>query len=93
MVSLVGAMPVNVGGFGAVQALWLVFEPWSSGPAILAFNFVWHIDHLRSVGQRFSNYLSVVLIGPVLVFTAIGITASVSRPCSATAWSKSGGAL
>jgi membrane protein len=41
-----------------------------------AFNFVWHINSLRSIGQRFSNYLSVVLVGPVLVFTAMGLTAT-----------------
>jgi membrane protein len=32
---------------------------------------------LRSLSQRFSNYLSVILVGPILVFTALGITASV----------------
>lgn len=41
-----------------------------------AFNFVWQIDRLRPVSQRFSNYLSVITIGPVLVFTAVGITAT-----------------
>ncbi len=43
LIILVGALPVNVGGFGPVQAVWLVFEPWASGPAILAFNFLWHL--------------------------------------------------
>jgi len=42
-----------------------------------AFNFVWQVDRLRSLSQRFSSYLSVILIGPVLIFTAMGITASV----------------
>ena len=41
-----------------------------------AFNFVWQVEHLRSLSQRFSNYLSVILIGPVLVFAALGITAT-----------------
>ena len=41
-----------------------------------AFNFVWQIDRLRPVSQRFSNYLSVITIGPVLVFSAVGITAT-----------------
>lgn len=47
-----------------------------------ALNFVWHIESLRSFGRRFSSYLSVTLIGPVLLFTALGITASVMS----TAW-------
>ena len=42
-----------------------------------AFNYVWRIDHLRPLSQRFSNYLSVVLIGPVLIFSAVGFTATV----------------
>ena len=42
-----------------------------------SFNYVWRIERLRSFGQRFSNYLSVVLVGPLLVFSAVAITASV----------------
>ncbi|MEE8428675.1 MAG: YihY/virulence factor BrkB family protein, partial [Gammaproteobacteria bacterium] len=42
-----------------------------------AFNYVWRVDRLRSISRRFSNYLSVLLVGPVLIFTALGITASV----------------
>ncbi|MDH3935332.1 MAG: YihY/virulence factor BrkB family protein, partial [Gammaproteobacteria bacterium] len=42
-----------------------------------AFNFVWQIDSLRALSQRFSNYLSVILIGPVLIFSAVGFTATV----------------
>ena len=41
-----------------------------------AFNFVWQIDRLRSMSQRFSNYLSVITIGPVLIFSAVGIGAT-----------------
>jgi membrane protein len=43
-----------------------------------AFNYTWHTRQTRSVGQRFSNYLSVVMVGPVLMFAALGITASLS---------------
>jgi len=43
-----------------------------------AFNFTWRVSEHRPLAQRFSDYLSVVLIGPVLVFTALGMTASVS---------------
>lgn len=42
-----------------------------------AFNFVWQVDRLRSFSRRFSNYLSVILVGPVLVFSALGLTASI----------------
>jgi membrane protein len=42
-----------------------------------SFNFVWQVDRLRGLTQRFSSYLTVILIGPVLIFTAIGVTATV----------------
>lgn len=41
-----------------------------------AFNTIWYAPELRSVGQRFSNYLIVVLVGPALVVSAISLTAS-----------------
>ena len=41
-----------------------------------AFNKIWYAPQLRSMGQRFSNYLSVVLVGPVVLVGAIGVTAS-----------------
>ena len=40
-------------------------------------NFIWHVPQLRSLARRFSGYLSVLLIGPVLIFSIIGITATV----------------
>ena len=41
-----------------------------------SFNAIWHITQLRSFGERFSRYLSAVLVGPILVFAALGITAA-----------------
>ena len=41
-----------------------------------AFNFVWRVQRGRSLSRRFADYLSVVMIGPVLVFTALGVAAS-----------------
>jgi membrane protein len=41
-----------------------------------AFNYTWHVKQTRPMAQRFSDYLSVIIIGPVLIFTAMGITAS-----------------
>jgi membrane protein len=43
-----------------------------------AFNFTWRVKRSRPFAQRFSAYLSVILIGPVLVFSALGITASLA---------------
>ncbi len=40
-------------------------------------NFIWHVPQLRSFARRFSGYLSVLLVGPVLIFSIIGITATI----------------
>ena len=42
-----------------------------------SLNFIWHVAQLRSFARRFSGYLSVLLIGPVLIFSAIGITSTI----------------
>jgi len=40
-------------------------------------NFIWHVAQLRSFARRFSGYLSVLLIGPVLLFSILGIGATI----------------
>jgi membrane protein len=40
-----------------------------------AFNYVWRITRLRSLTQRFRDYLSVIIVGPVLVFASFGVMA------------------
>jgi membrane protein len=40
-----------------------------------AFNAVWHAPGTRSLARRFSDYLSVALVGPVFLVTALGLTA------------------
>jgi len=42
-----------------------------------AFNFIWRVDQARRLVRRFSDYLSVIVVGPVLAFSALGITATV----------------
>lgn len=39
-----------------------------------AFNAVWHAPGVRSLSRRFSDYLSVALVGPVFIVTALGVT-------------------
>lgn len=41
-----------------------------------AFNHIWRIRKTRSIARRFSDYISLMLIGPVVIFSAIGLTAS-----------------
>jgi membrane protein len=41
-----------------------------------AFNRIWHVKASRKLIRRFSDYLSVILVGPVLVVAALTITAT-----------------
>lgn len=41
-----------------------------------AFNYIWHITQERSLGQQVRDYLVVILIGPITVIAAAGITVS-----------------
>ena len=69
---------VKVGVLGSIGVVLLIYTVIALIQKIeSAFNFVWQIDHLRSLSQRVSNYLSVILIGPVLIFSAVGFTATV----------------
>jgi membrane protein len=44
-----------------------------------AFNYVWRVERPRSIGRRFSEYLSVMLVGPVLMSIAMTMVASVEN--------------
>jgi membrane protein len=41
-----------------------------------SFNFVWRVERPRSVGRRFTEYLSVMIVGPILLAVAIGLLGS-----------------
>jgi len=40
------------------------------------FNYIWRVKRSRTLMRQFSDYISIILIGPVLMFTAVGLTAS-----------------
>lgn len=44
-----------------------------------AFNFTWRVTTHRPLSQRFSDYITLILIGPVLIFSALGMKASVAN--------------
>lgn len=39
-----------------------------------SFNYIWHVERPRSLAQRFSDYLSVLLVGPLFLFVSAGLT-------------------
>jgi len=69
---------MNVGVLGSAGLALLVYTALSLIHKIeSAFNFIWHVSQPRKIGERFTRYLSLLLIGPLLAFSALGITASV----------------
>jgi membrane protein len=41
-----------------------------------SFNLVWRVERPRSFGRRFTEYLSVMMLGPILLAVAIGLLGS-----------------
>jgi len=69
---------IKVGVLGAVGLGVLLYTVVSLIQQIeSAFNSTWQVRRSRSLVERFSHYLSVLLVGPVLVFSAIGMSATV----------------
>jgi len=68
---------LKVGALGAVGVAGLFYTTYSLIDKIEeALNYIWRVRHPRPLARKFSDYLSVVLVGPVLVFTALATTAS-----------------
>ncbi len=68
---------MKIGVLGIVGLAMLIYTAVSLIQKIeSAFNYCWRLEGGRGVMQRFSDYLSVIMVGPVLIFTAVGITAS-----------------
>ena len=66
---------MKVGILGAVGMAMLFYTVVALMQKIeAAFNYTWRVSQSRPLHQRFSDYLSVLLIGPVLIFTALGLT-------------------
>lgn len=67
---------IKVGLLGFVGVLLLLYTVLSMIQKVEdSFNYIWRVDTRRQLGQRISEYLSVLLIGPAAVFFALGITA------------------
>jgi membrane protein len=67
---------MNVGVLGSVGLALLIYTVVSLMEKIEeSFNSIWHVPQLRSLGERYSRYLTLLLVGPILIFSAVGITA------------------
>lgn len=71
---------MQVGVLGSVGLGLLIFTVISLMQKIeRSLNDIWQVPQGRSFAERFSGYLSILMIGPVLVFSSLGLTASVSH--------------
>jgi membrane protein len=69
---------IRVGVLGTVGLAILIYTVISLVQKIeQVFNFTWRVPKQRSFAQRFSKYFSVILVGPVLFVSAVGLSASV----------------
>ncbi len=70
---------VKGGLLGGIGLLVLVYTVVSMIQKIeSAFNHIWHVARSRSLARRFSDYISVILVGPVLMVAAMGMIATIS---------------
>jgi membrane protein len=69
---------MKVGVLGFVGLALLVYTVISLVQKVeRSFNMIWRVPEMRSMAQRFSNYLSVIMVGPLLMVSAIGVTATI----------------
>ncbi|MGC9458022.1 MAG: YihY/virulence factor BrkB family protein [Halothiobacillaceae bacterium] len=62
---------ISVGVLGAVGIAVLFYTVFNLVRKIeRVFNLIWHVEEDRSTPVRFASYLSVLLVGPVLLFAA-----------------------
>jgi|688.fasta_scaffold166200_2 membrane protein len=68
---------INVGVLGFVGLFTLIYVSVSMLSKIeSAFNHIWRVTESRSLMRRAGDYISVIMLGPLLMFSAMGLTAS-----------------
>lgn len=70
---------VRGGVLGSLGLVFLLYTVISTVQKVEeSFNFVWRVEQPRSFGRRFSEYLSVMVIGPALIVAALGMMATLA---------------
>lgn len=68
---------VKVGALSTVGLVLLLYSAVSLIQKVeIAFNGIWQLRNNRSLMRRLSDYLSVFMVGPLLVFAALGLSGS-----------------
>jgi membrane protein len=62
---------------GSIGLAFLVYTVMTTIQKVEAsFNFVWRVERPRSFARRFTEYLSVMIVGPLLLAVAVGLLGS-----------------
>src|SRR5580692_3237299 len=65
---------------GAIGLIFLVYTVVTTIQKVeKSFNFLWRVDRPRSFLRRFTEYLAVMVLGPILLAVALGLLASAER--------------
>lgn len=66
--------------FGSIGLAFLVYTVVTTIQKVeTSFNFLWRVDRQRSFARRITEYLSVMVLGPILLAVALGLLASAER--------------
>jgi membrane protein len=63
-----------LGGVSMIILLWTVISTIQKVEG--SFNYVWYVSKPRSLSRRFSDYLVVLIVGPIMMVTALSIIGS-----------------
>ena len=71
---------VQVGVLGAIGVVALIYSVLSLIQKVEAgCNFIWRVRQPRPLGRRVTEYISVLVVGPLVILAAASLTASVSK--------------
>ena len=77
ILEFVGNMKVGV--LGTIGLLTLLYTVFSMIKKIDdSINVIWKVHRGRGLVKRFSNYISLTIIGPIMMFVIVGLTASLA---------------
>ena len=63
--------------FGSIGLVFLVYTVITTIQKVEAsFNFVWRVQRPRSFARRFTEYLCVMIVGPILLAVTVGLLGS-----------------
>jgi membrane protein len=71
---------MNVAVLGSAGLLVLIFTVTSLVKKIEdSFNYIWHVKHGRGLIEQLRDYLSIILVGPILAVSAAGIATALQQ--------------